>query len=78
MRDDCIVDKKDSFVSSFYLNRDVKKGEFFDLEHCRRLRDGKAHSINTQSFWSSCRSNHSYRYSRDLMQGARLEEGDLL
>jgi sialic acid synthase SpsE len=78
MRDDCISDKTHIFASSFYLDRDVKAGDNFVLSHCRRLRDGKVASMNTKSFWTSYRSNYSYRYSRDLPRGARIEEGDLV
>ncbi len=75
-RDNTLLDKSNVFSSSFYLNKDVKQGEAFSLNDCKRLRDGLTDKINTLDSYFLL-SDNDLIYASNLFANHRLTESDL-
>ena len=71
-------DKKNIFTSSFYLNKNVKKGDKVYLTDFIRQRDCRGLSQNTFDLWNYFKVNKSSNYYlKDKKKGDRINNGDL-
>ena len=76
-RETSLLDKTNVFSSSFYLVRDVKQGEPFTLNDCKRLRDGSPDKNNTRELHSLLSRAHLI-YASNLSANHRLTQLDLV
>ena len=76
-REDILQDKSILFSSSFYLKKDVKKGDVFCLNDCNRLRDGQIDKINTFDSHLFLTGYNNLKYTSNLSANHRLTESDL-
>lgn len=76
-RAETLKDKSILFSSSFYLKNDVKQGDSFCLEDCKRLRDGAADELSTFSSHLLLTGNNNLKYTSNLFASHRLTQSDL-
>ena len=77
-RSTLLLDKSHIYTSSFYLKKDVKRGELFSLSDFMRLRDGMTCGVDSCSHWHKRITNESLTYALDLPESHRLSQGDLV
>jgi len=76
-RGETLKDKSILFSSSFYLKNDVKQGDPFCLEDCKRLRDGADDALSTFGSHLLLTGNNNLKYTSNLFASHRLTESDL-
>lgn len=72
-----LLDQEKVFSSSFYLRQDVKRGQTFRLNDCKRLRDGALDEFNTLKSHFLL-NNNLFVYASNLPANHRLIKSDLV